>query len=275
MRLAWHVGLPRDGAGRMRDPEAMWDCLRAYAREIVAQTTSVELRFVEESTGVLTHPYGALANIAYLVRDVVRCEQEGFDAVMIGPGVDPGLLEARAAVGIPVTGTTESALAVSQMLGRRVGLLSPAPAYAVMLADAAARYRVTDRLVDRDPVRVFELDYRAVEASLAGEPDALLGEVSRVAKGLVADGADVVITAFQFLGAALWQGGVRDWSIDGAPLLDCAAAGLKAAELLLGLQQAPGVSKSRAPRSPYRDPNPASLAGIAELLDGGRRHPSG
>jgi Asp/Glu/hydantoin racemase len=266
-RIAWHVGLPRDAGGRMNDPEAMWACLRSYASELVSSTTTVEIRFVEESTGVLTHPYGALANTAYLVRDVVRCEADGFDAVMIAPGVDPGLLEARAAATIPVTGSTESALAVSQLLGRRVGILSPYPAYAAMLTDAIARYGLGARLVDHRPVRVFELDYRAVEASLAGDPSALLEEVSTGAAGLVADGADVVITAFQFLGATLWQGGVRDWSIDGAPLLDCAAAGLKVTEMLLGLAHRPGISKSRGPWSPYRDAEPAALTAVSALLD--------
>jgi allantoin racemase len=267
-RVAWHVGLPRDAAGRMHDPEAMWSCLDAYAKQMVSDAVSVEIRFVEESTGVLTHPYGALANTAYLVRDVVRAEAEGLDAVMIAPGVDPGLLEARAAVRIPVTGTTESALAISQMLGRRVGVVSPYPAYAAMLADAFARYGVRERLVAHQPIRIFELDYRAVEASLAGDADALLEAVSGVAAGLVADGADVVITAFQFLGATLWQGGVRDWTIDGAPLLDCAAAGLKATELLLGLARMPGIGKSQGPFSPYGDPEPANLAATSALLDG-------
>lgn len=272
-RIAWHVGLPRDAGGRMRDPEAMWACLRAYAAELVASTTAVEIRFVEQSTGVLTHPYGALVNTACLVRDVVRCEAEGFDAVMIAPGVDPGLLEARAAATIPVSGSTESALAVSQMLGRRVGILSPYPAYAAMLTDAIARYGLGARLIDHRPVRVFELDYDAVEASLDGDPSALLEEVSTGATGLVADGADVVITAFQFLGATLWQGGLRDWSIDGVPLLDCAAAGLKVTEMLLGLAHRPGISKSRGPWSPYRDADPAGLAAVSALLDGAAPRP--
>jgi Asp/Glu/hydantoin racemase len=268
-RIAWHVGLARDAGGRMRQPERMWECLSAYAAEVVGDSTSVELRFVPESTGVLTHPYAALVNTSYLVRDVLRAQEEGVEAVLIAPGVDPGLLEARAAARVPVAGSTEAAFAVSQMLGRRVGLISPFAAYASMLADAAARYGVRERLVERRPVRLFELDYRKVEASLDGDPAPLWEEVSTAAAGLVADGADVVIAGFQFLGATLWQGGLREFAIDGAPLLDCAACGLKAAELLVDLARMPGVEKSRAPHSPYRDADPATLAAAGALLGEG------
>lgn len=267
-RIAWHVGLAPDAGGRMRNPEAMWDCLRAYAEELVAAETSVEIRFVEQSNGVLTHPFSALANSAYIVRDVVRAEQEGIDAVMIAPGVDPGLHEARAAVSIPVTGTAESSLAVSQMLAQKVGIISPYHAYANYLAGAVSRYGLRERLVPKDPIRLFELNYDAVEAALDGRPDQLWEEVSRVAGELVADGADLVIVGFQFLGATLWQGGVRDWSIDGAPLLDCAAGGLKVTEMMLDLARVPGIGKSVGPFSPFRPIDDATLAATCELLDG-------
>lgn len=267
-RVAWHVGLARDAGGRMRDPERMWNCLRAYADELVGADTSVELRFVQRSNGVLTHPFSALANTAQLVRDVVRAEREGLHAVMIAPGVDPGLHEARAAVRIPVTGTAESSLAVSQMLARRVGIISPYRAYANYLTAAVSRYGLRERLIERDPIRLFELDYDAVEASLDGRPEQLWEEVSRAAGKLVADGAELVIVGFQFLGATLWQGGVRDWSVDGAPLLDCAAGGLKVTEMMLDLKRSLGIGKSVAPTSPFRDIDATTLAATCALLDG-------
>jgi allantoin racemase len=264
-RIVWHVGLPRDAAGRMADHEAMWRCLEAYARWLVSDANDVDIRFAATSTGVLTHPFTALVNTAQLVGDVVGLAQEGVDAVMIGPGVDPGLQEARAAVAIPVTGTTESSLAVSMLLGRRIGVLTVNADFAAMLADALGRYGAADRLVPR-PIRRFQLDYREVEASLAGDHSALWERVTAAARELVADGADVVIGAFQFLGAALWQGGLRDWTIEGAPLVDCAAAGLKVTELLLALGETPGIGKSRGPWSPYRDAAPADLAAALRLL---------
>jgi Asp/Glu/hydantoin racemase len=266
-RIAWHVGLARDAGGRMNDPERMWECLRAYADELVAAETSVEIRFVEQSSGVLTHPFSALANTAFLVRDVVRAEQEGLDAVMIAPGVDPGLYEARAAVSIPVTGTAESSLAVSQMLAQKVGIISPYRAYANYLHGDVARYGLRDRLIPNNPIRLFELDYDAVEASLDGRPDQLWEEVARAAGELVADGADLVIVGFQFLGATLWQGGIRDWSIDGAPLLDCAAGGLKVTEMMLDLARAPGIGKSVGPFSPFRTIETNVLEATCDLLD--------
>ncbi|MHB1469246.1 MAG: aspartate/glutamate racemase family protein [Solirubrobacteraceae bacterium] len=267
-RIAWHVGLARDAGGRMREPERMWSCLSAYADELVDEQTSVEIRFVERSNGVLTHPFSALANTAQLVRDVVRAQEEGIDAVMIAPGVDPGLHEARATVEIPVTGTAESSLAVSQMLAQKVGIISPYRAYAHYLAADVARYGLRERLIARDPIRLFELDYDAVEASLDGRPEQLWEEVSGAARQLVADGADLVIVGFQFLGATLWQGGVRDWSIDGAPLLDCAAAGLKVTEMMLDLERSLGIRKSVAPFSPFRTIDAATLAATCSLLDG-------
>jgi Asp/Glu/hydantoin racemase len=132
MRIVWHIGLPRGSDGRMEDPEKLWSALTDYAAKVVDPNTKVELRFLERSIQ-FGHPYHFLINNVLLVEEVVKCQEEGFDAVMLAPAIDPGIDESRAAATIPVVGSLESAMVVSQFIGRRVGIVGVRAGYVTLI----------------------------------------------------------------------------------------------------------------------------------------------
>lgn len=57
-------------------------------------------------------------HIGDVIRAVIRAEKNEYDAVIIGCAADPGLLESKAAVNIPVVAPAEASMHVASMLGR-------------------------------------------------------------------------------------------------------------------------------------------------------------
>jgi len=68
------------------------------------------------------------ADCAVVLREelkaVIKAEQDGYDAVVVGCFLDTGVREAREAANIPVFGTAHTALCVSQMLAHRTGIIT-------------------------------------------------------------------------------------------------------------------------------------------------------
>src|SRR5438105_4753589 len=59
---------------------------------------------------------------AQAIRNTIEAERQGFDAVVIGHFQEPGLLESRVAVDIPVVGLGEATMLHACTLGRTFGL---------------------------------------------------------------------------------------------------------------------------------------------------------
>jgi allantoin racemase len=253
MRIAWHVTLTTDSNGRMADPEPLWTAMADYARKVARPTTDVELRFLDEAaTGLeysLQSPLVSMVNGTILVEDVRKCAAQGFDAVLIAAVGEPALDEARAAVGIPVAGSLEAALALSQCIARRVGIVTISPSYTDLVERNIARYRLTDRLIERDPVRHFAMSWDNVALALAGNPEPLVAPFDEVARGLVQDGAEAILMGGQIFGALVDPLG---YDLGDVPVVDCATAGIKMLEALTDLRRAVGLRSTAAPSSEFR-----------------------
>jgi len=256
MRIVWHIGLPRGSDGRMEDPEKLWSALTDYAAKVVDPNTKVELRFLERSIQ-FGHPYHFLINNVLLVEEVVKCQEEGFDAVMLAPAIDPGIDESRAAAQIPVVGSLESAMVVSQFIGRRVGIVGVRAGYVTLIEQNMNRYGLRQRLIDNRPVRLWEMNYKDVTKALKGDGDEFVSQFERVARELIAEGADVIVGACQFFGGIFDRVGYKGVIDRGVTYVDCSAAGLKMAESMASLNKSIGLRKSESPFSPFRSMDPA------------------
>ena len=253
IRILWHVGLTEDSAGRIDDTQGFWALLREYGSTWVARA-SVDLRFVPKTTSHLMYPYLSLVNGVLLAEDVLACEAEGFDAVMLAPAIDPALDECRSIVDIPVVGSVESAMALSQFVGRKVGVLTVHPGYTTTISGNLTRYGLRDRLLGVQPVRHWDMPYADVNSLLGGNPDAYVTGFRNAVQDLVSDGADVVVGACQWFGALQWRAKYDAEADLGVPFIDCAGAGLAMAEQLAMLRGAVGFQKSRVKGSVFAPP---------------------
>lgn len=259
-RISWEVGLGEATGGRMDDPQPLWDALVRFGDELLGGAATVEVNLLPRSTETLTQQYVKLLNDVQIVEAALQREEEGYAAVLVAPAIDPALFEARSAVRIPVVGSFEAGLALSQFVGTRVGIVAVHPAYAGVIEDDVRRYGLGGRLVGGRPVRLMPLEYDSIEAAVAGDATALATEIAEAASGLIEDGADVIVGACQFFGAALWAGGVTQFLPGGVPYVDCAGAGLLMAAGLVSAGRTLGLAKSEGEQSLFRSPTPAQLA---------------
>lgn len=249
MRVVWHVALTRDSAGRLEDAQPLWDAVEAYAAKVVRPGTEVQLGFLDRTAEAMLYPAVMLLNGAIMVEDVRTRAAAGADAVMVAATGEPGLQEARSAVDIPVVGSVEAGLALSQFLGSRVGVVTINPPYTGIIARNIARYGLTGRLAGPDAVRSFGLSWDAVAEALDGRPDRLVAPFLETVEGLVRDGADVIVGGGQIFGALLDVVGYEPGPV---PFVDGAGAGLKLLESLVDLRAATGLRTTNAPTSPFR-----------------------
>lgn len=224
--------------------------LAAYLNGIAAPGTAVEVRGMSPPD----RDFGRLTEFrcAILAVDAaIEAEQRGYDGFVMGHFQDPGLYEARAAVQIPAVGTGEATLHLAAQLGRRIGLVSIDPVFEVWHLEQAERYGLAGRIAGIAGLGAVPEDFAAAFAGEEAAFKRLLDAFVACARPLVEKGADVIVPAGVLPGLLLAR--ERGLRVAHAPVVNCAAAALKSAELwvalhkLDGLEPGPGPSFALAP----------------------------
>lgn len=203
------------GAWRADHPYAK--TLQEMIRQVVAPTTVVGFGGLE---GALTagKQYRALHafDVPALLRRLGRAESEGYDALVIGNALDPGLYEARQLFSRPVLGLGQATLLYAHLLATRVLVVASGPAALPVLRDNAARYGLERIVVGfaHAGVGVDEVGEAFAHRDLARRLCRRFRERVRVA---LVDEAEAVIPASGVLQALLYREGVRE--VEGRPVL--------------------------------------------------------
>jgi Asp/Glu/hydantoin racemase len=188
MRILWQSFVDRAGNA------PYFERLSAYLNEIAAPGTKVKLR----GTSPPDRDFGRLTEFrcaALAIDSALAAEDEGFDVFVFGHFQDPGLYEARSALRIPVVGVGEATLHLAAQLGRRIGLVSIDPVFAVWHLEQAERYGLRDRVVGVAGMGAIPEDFSAAFAGDGAALARLKAAFMAGAEPLVALGADVIVPA--------------------------------------------------------------------------------
>ena len=188
------------------------------------------------------------------IRNAVQAEREGYDVVAVTHFQDPGLSEAKSAVGIPVLGLGETTLHFSLTLGRKLGLVTINPAFIPWHEDQIVKYGMQSRVVGVRAVDASVLDYIAAFAERRAF-DKLKPLWERECRALLEAGADVIVPAGGI--PMMLFGGEHGAHIDGAPIVNGMTVIAKSAELAVKLKRDAGIAVSR--RSNYARPPEKAL----------------
>jgi allantoin racemase len=204
------------------------------------------------------HPLTEFRCAAQAIRNALEAERGGSDAFVIGHFQEPGLLEIRGALDIPVVGLGEATMLAALSMGRRFGLVTIDPVFIEWHERQVRAHGLDQRLagvhaicVDLDGfMRAFtdETRYAAVRADFVEQ-----------VRPLVAAGAEVIIPAGGL--PMLLFARECPFIIDGALVLNGIAVVAKTAEMALALHRITGSVVSR--RSTYAK---ASAACVEEYL---------
>jgi allantoin racemase len=190
----------------------------------------------------LFHPLTEFRCAAQAIRNALEAERAGYDGVVIGHFQEPGLLEIRGAVDIPVIGLGEANLLAALSMGGRLGLVTIDPVFIDWHERQVKAYGLDQRVAG---VRAIHVDLpgfmRAFtdEASYAQVRAAFVEQV----RPLVAQGAEVIIPAGGL--PMLLFARECPFVIDDALVLNGIAVVAKAAEMALALRRLMGSVVSR------------------------------
>jgi Asp/Glu/hydantoin racemase len=216
--------------------------LRAQFKRVARPDTEIVLHGMHPGTYRSNYPGEDIkhASLQYLhsmqfFAAALRAQEEGFDAYAISTLPEPGLLEIRGLVDIPVVGYGESAMLTACMLGQKFGVLLFIEEMGPLIEHNVRGHGLQDRFAG---VRHVGFRFKDV---LAGydDPTDLIRRFEVAARELIARGADVIIPGEAPLCVLLAGHGVS--SVDGVPVLDSLACWIKAAETLVDLRSQSGV----------------------------------
>jgi len=204
------------------------------------------------------HPLTEFRCAAQTIRNALEAERAGYDGFVIGHFQEPGLVQIRGAVDMPVVGLGEASLLAALSMGRRLGLVTIDPVFIDWHERQVIAHGFEQRVAG----------VRAIHADLAGFMRAFTDEKSygriraefiEQVRPLVGAGAEVIIPAGGL--PMLLFARECPFIIDGALVLNGIAVAAKAAEMALALRDLTGSVVSR--RGTYAK---ASAACVEEYL---------
>lgn len=215
--------------------------LQALLDEYAAADVRFEVHGIDPPDRYLS-PLTELRCAGQAVRNAIEAERSGCAAFVFGHFQEPGLLEARTAVEIPVLGLGESTMLHALTLGRTFGLVTINPAFLPWLRDQIIRLGLTQQSAG---VRALATEVDTYMR--AYEDPSVFREVkqafSREAIGLVDAGAEVIIPAGGL--PMLLFAREKNFEAGGALVLNGLAAVVAMTEAAVKLHRLTGAAVSR------------------------------
>jgi Asp/Glu/hydantoin racemase len=204
------------------------------------------------------HPLTEFRCASQVIRNALQAEKEGYDAFVLGHFQEPGLLEIRSSVDIPVVALGEANLLAALSMGQRIGLVTIDPIFIPWHDRQVRGHGFGERYVG---TAALTMDLPRFMAAFTDEKTygAVREEFVAEVRPLVAAGAEVIIPAGGL--PMLLFARERPFVIDGVPVLNGIAVVAKATEMALALKDITKVFVSR--RSTYAK---APAAVIQEFL---------
>lgn len=232
-------------AGRTKELE--------LCQRVARPDTELEFRNLEGEFPVshVHHRYFRYQAIDRTLEHIMRAEQEGFDGVCIACGADPGLLEARELVNIPVTSTFESGGHIASTMGQKFSVLTTV-FYAVPNMEELARlYGFDHKLAS---VRSLRIPGRNLYAGRTS-PEQIVDRINEVAEQCFEqDGAEVILLTATLAATIYAEAGLAPVTRNGMPIIDAMVAAFKQVEMMVDLHrlgEIPPVSRVSAFREPH------------------------
>ena len=234
--------------------------LEPHLKSVVGPSTTLSFN-TTTPPATTTHAVTEIRMARSFIRNAVKAEREGWDAVAITHFQDAGLAEAKSVTKLPVLGLGETTLTYSLTLGRKLGLITINPQFIPWHEDQITRYgfgaRVTGvRAVDCT-VKEFMEAFSAPGSEVASN---LTKKFERECKALLAVGADVIVPAGGL--PMMMFGSTPGANIDGAPIVDGLAILARMTETAVWLRRHRGIEVSR--KSNYAFPPAQALQEFIE-----------
>jgi Asp/Glu/hydantoin racemase len=215
--------------------------LQAFLNSVSAAGTVFEVHGLDPPDRHF-HPLTEFRCAAQVIRHAMEAERAGYDAFVIGHFQEPGLLEIRGALNIPVIGLGEANLLTALSMGGKLGLVTIDPVFISWHERQVMAHGLDQRVVG---VRAIKADLPGFmkaftdSASYAQVRESFVAQV----RPLVEQGAEVIIPAGGL--PMLLFSRERPFLIDDALVLNGIAVVAKTVEMAVALKRLTGAVVSR------------------------------
>lgn len=217
-------------------------------RSCVREGTSLDAIGFARGPGHLEYAYYETLVLPDLVHTVMRAEEIGYDAAIIGCFYDLGLHACREMTQrMVITAPCESSILLAASLGDRFSIIVGRTKWIPQMRETVSAYGMASRLAGFRTLNFGVLDYHVDEARTARRFE----EEAR--KAVEQDGAEIII-----LGCTASVGFARQLQdAIGVPVIDSGIAAIKHAEHLVEVRQSQALSHSKIGR--YETPPQAEI----------------
>ncbi|MFD1795190.1 hypothetical protein FQV27_14055 [Paracoccus aurantiacus] len=216
--------------------------LSAYLNEIASPGTEVLLRGISPPD----RDFSRLSEFRCAIQAIdqaLDAEAEGFDAVVLGHFQDPGLMELKSAVSIPVIGVGEASLHMAAQLGRQIGLVTLDQTFRHLHHEQADLYGLGGRVTHIAALNLAPQDFAGAFRGDSAARDSMIAALQGIAAPMVAAGCDVVVPAGVLPGLLI--SAEKGLCVDHAPVVNCVAVALLHAEMQVRLHRISGLGPNR------------------------------
>jgi Asp/Glu/hydantoin racemase len=228
--------------------------LQAFLQEAASPGVAFEVHGLDPPDRHF-HPLTEFRCGAQTIRNALEAERAGYDAFVIGHFQEPGLLQVRGSVDIPVIGLGEASMLAAMSMGGKIGLVTIDPVFIDWHQRQITAHCLSERVTG---VRAINVDLPGFMRAFTDEPAYAKVRADFIAQvgPLVAAGAEVILPAGGL--PMLLFSRERPFIIDGALVLNGIAVAAKAAEMTLALQSLTGAVVSR--RGTFAKASPTCVA---------------
>lgn len=180
-----------------------------------------------------------LLNKVDVVRRMLEAATEGADGVMVACSGDPGVIEGRTLVDIPVVGPMEAALHLAATYGKKIGIVTVLdPSWKEYCETITENCGLAGRLAGIESISI-----PSSEAFTKGFVDSrpVIEAILEAARKLIDKGANTIVLGSAGLSTMATAAGLSVVPDTGVPIFDALTAGLKATELRVDLHKALGM----------------------------------
>jgi Asp/Glu/hydantoin racemase len=220
--------------------------IRAHAKKMLSAGNEIVLHGQIPGTFPTNYPGNDVSqNLLFHLHGIqwmlagMQAEAEGYDAYLICTVPDPMLWEVRGLLGIPTIGYGESAYQLACRLGRKFGIIKFIERMTAYTEDQVERYGLSSRFVG---AHMGSSTFQDIQAGFSN-PGPVIDKFREDARALIRRGADAIVCGGMPLDILMATEGVN--RVDDVPIIDGLAASVKAAEMMVELNQKAGMQPCR------------------------------
>jgi Asp/Glu/hydantoin racemase len=231
--------------------------LRRHCKEVARPDTLVDIRGTEVlSEKTESSRYIESLHVSHILKNAIRAEREGYDVFAMGCMLDPGFLEVREVIGIPVVFGAEVCFHLACVLAQKFALLGYNGAVLRRVSQQVEAYGLERWLI---PAVSFDISLIELQNGFE-RPEHIISEVGSIAKKAAGEGAGTLLSTCNCLNMILIDNRVRE--IEGLMIMDNVGVIVKAAEFMADLSKI-GVGRSK--KGAYAPLSKQDLASIRKL----------